>query len=576
VPVAPVEEDEPGGMLEVRRRRHVGSTAPGVRERPETWPAGGLRLPGVWGALLLAWLSFTPSLLPRGPVTQGIVGGISGAIGYGLGVLAASVWRAFADRDPRPAGASAWRWTAVAAVVGTTVAVIVGRVTQGRVLELMGGAPGPAWLILLTPVLLVGVLAVLLAAARWVRRTTRRLTALLGRHVGPRAARTLGWMLVTAASVLVVTGLLLDGFIAVADRAFSARDTSTAEGVEPPTSSFRSGGPGSLIEWDTLGRQGRTFVAAGPTADEVQGFTGVASPEPVRVYAGLASESDVELRARRAVDDLERAGGFDRANLLVATTTGTGWLEPGTMASFEYVAGGDSAIVSMQYSYLPSWLSYLVDQPRARQAGRELFDAVYERWSARPTETRPRLYVFGESLGSFGAEAAFSGEFDLRNRTDGALFVGPPGFNVLHREFTGSRDPGSTQILPVLRDGRTVRFAGGPTPARSLGDGPWEGTRVLYLQHASDPIVWWDTRLLLRRPDWLREPRGPDVLDEVVWVPFVTFWQVTGDMPFAVEVPDGYGHRYSSASVDAWATILQPPGWDEGRADVLRELIAPD
>jgi uncharacterized membrane protein len=536
----------------------------------DLWP-----LPGVWGALLLGWLSFSPSLLPRGPITQGIVGGISAAIGYGLGLLFASVWRAFADRTPRPGSLAVWRATVVVGTAGTIVAILLGRLTQRRVLELMGTEAGPVWQTVLTPLVAVGVLLGLVAVSRWVRFGTRRLTALLGRRIGPRAARTLGWLLVTIAAVLLVTGVLFDGLIAVADRAFSTRDTTTADGVEPTTSELRAGGPGSAIAWDTLGRQGRNFVAGGPSVDELTDLVGSAAPEPVRVYSGIATESDVEQRARLAVDDLERAGGFDRTHLLVATTTGTGWLEPGTMASFEYIAGGDSAIVSMQYSYLPSWLSYLVDQPRAREAGRELFDAVYERWVSRPPEERPQLYVFGESLGSFGAEAAFSGEFDLRNRTDGALFVGPPGFNVLHREFTASRDPGSPQVRPVLRDGRTVRFTDGTVPATSLGDAAWDGPRVLYLQNASDPVVWWDTRLLLRRPDWLEEPRGDDVLDEVVWVPFVTFWQVTGDMPFSVEVPDGHGHRYSTDSVDAWADILRPEGWDLDRADRVRELIQP-
>ena len=107
------------------------------------------------------------------------------------------------------------------------------------------------------------------------------------------------------------------------------------------------------------------------------------------------------------------------------------------------MTGGDSATVSMQYSYLPSWMSYLVDQERAREAGRALFDAVYDRWSRLPMDNRPRLVVVGESLGSFGGETAFSGEYDLRNRTAGAIFAGPPNFNVLYREFVDGRDVGS-------------------------------------------------------------------------------------------------------------------------------------
>ncbi|MFE2123124.1 alpha/beta-hydrolase N-terminal domain-containing protein, partial [Rhodococcus aetherivorans] len=58
-------------------------------------------LPGCWGALIFACLSFTPSLLPRGGLLQGLICGITAAIGYGLGVFAAFVWRAFADRGPR-------------------------------------------------------------------------------------------------------------------------------------------------------------------------------------------------------------------------------------------------------------------------------------------------------------------------------------------------------------------------------------------------------------------------------------------------------------------------------------------
>ena len=66
-------------------------------------------LPGLCFALIFTCLSFTPSLLPRGSVVQGVVCGITAAIGYGVGVLGAWVWRAFADREPRPARLAAAR-----------------------------------------------------------------------------------------------------------------------------------------------------------------------------------------------------------------------------------------------------------------------------------------------------------------------------------------------------------------------------------------------------------------------------------------------------------------------------------
>ena len=299
-------------------------------------------------------------------------------------------------------------------------------------------------------------------------------------------------MAVVTVTWLVASGLLLNGLAGLADRSFSVRNTTTAEGVEQPTSGLRSGGPGSLVSWESLGRQGRTIAGTGPSAAEIAALSG--SP---------AQGADPRLRRHRLgratwrsgpswpSSDLERAGGFDRANLLVATTTGSGWLDAGAIDSFEYLTGGDSAIVAMQYSYLPSWISYLVDQEKAREAGRELFDAVYDRWSRLPQADRPRLFVFGLSLGSFGGETAFSGEYDLRNRTAGALFAGPPNFNTLYREFTDDRDAGSLEVEPVYKGGRAVRFtndvAAGVEPAAA----PWDETRILYLQHPSDPIVWW-------------------------------------------------------------------------------------
>jgi uncharacterized membrane protein len=394
--------------------------------------------------------------------------------------------------------------------------------------------------------------------------------------MGRRAARALGWVAVVVGTWLVVSGLLLNGLAGLADRSFSVRNGATAEGVEQPTSALRSGGPGSLVSWESLGRQGRTIAGTGPSASEIAAWSGSEAKEPIRAYAGTVSAGDVEERAELAVRDLERAGGFDRGNLLVATTTGSGWLDPGAVDSFEYETGGDSAVVAMQYSYLPSWLSYLVDQKKAREAGRQLFDAVYDRWSKLPPAHRPRLFVFGLSLGSFGGETAFSGEYDLRNRTAGALFAGPPNFNTLYREFTDHRDAGSREVEPVYKGGRSVRFTNDVVAGVPPTAAPWEGTRVLYLQHPSDPIVWWGPSLIWDRPDWLGEPPGRDVLEAMTWIPLVTFWQVTVDLPLAAGVPPGHGHTYTAEFVDGWADILQPPGWTPTKAEQLRDIITTD
>jgi uncharacterized membrane protein len=41
------------------------------------------------------------------------------------------------------------------------------------------------------------------------------------------------------------------------------------------------------------------------------------------------------------------------------------------------------------------------------------------------------MFVAGESLGSFGGEAAFTDAQDMANLTSGVLFSGPPSFNTL-------------------------------------------------------------------------------------------------------------------------------------------------
>ena len=67
--------------------------------------------------------------------------------------------------------------------------------------------------------------------------------------------------------------LVVDTFFDWANRCFGTFDTETPPGIVQPTSTLRSGGPGSLCPWDTLGYEGRNFTGGGPAVT-----TSVASP----------------------------------------------------------------------------------------------------------------------------------------------------------------------------------------------------------------------------------------------------------------------------------------------------------
>jgi uncharacterized membrane protein len=179
--------------------------------------------------------------------------------------------------------------------------------------------------------------------------------------------------------------------------------------------------------------------------------------------------------------------------------------------------------------------------------------------------------LYGESLGSNGAQAALGDP--AAGRADGALFVGPPSSNRLRADVAPRRDPGSPERLPVYRAGANVRFAADvPSLARQLPT-TWQEPRVLFLQQASDPVVWWSPDLLLQRPDWLEEPRGRGVISSMRWYPVVTFWQVTADLVEANRMPAGAGHRYGTLVADAWAALAPPPGWTQGDTVRLRRAL---
>jgi uncharacterized membrane protein len=276
------------------------------------------------------------------------------------------------------------------------------------------------------------------------------------------------------------------------------------------------------------------------------------------------------------LSELERTGAFDRKLLVIVPTTGTGWINPVAARSLEMMYNGDTALVGSQYSYLPSWISFLGDREKSMESGRLMIDAIHDRWLQLAPDRRPKLVLYGESLGSMGGQGAFGWLPDIaRMGFSSVLWVGPPNASPLWRAITVRRDPGTPEVEPRYDNGRTVRFSEGTNTEEIARDTaqPWEGTRVLFLQHPSDPIVWWSEDLLFNRPDWLREPPGRDRTASMRWYPIVTFWQVAADMTNAVSVPGGHGHNYGDYVLDGWAAVAPPDGWTPEDTERIRVAL---
>ena len=305
---------------------------------------------------------------------------------------------------------------------------------------------------------------------------------------GAPAARLLAHGITAAvlvvAVVLLTRDVVVDGFLDWANKRFGQYDTTTAPGVVAPTTPTASGSLASLV-LATLGEYGRSFVATATPA-ELRAFHGPAAEvkRPIRVYAGLRSAGTPDERPR-AVRELERTGAFQRGSWASSPPPAPAGPDPNAASSVEYLHGGDTALVGLQYSYPPSWISFLVDRDEAAEAGIALYRHVHERWSQLPADDRPRLLVFGESLGSFGAEAGMgrrrrglAGQAGRRVGRGAVHRPRPPATSGTSSPTTGSRAP------PC---GARVRRRPGAVrqPARRPG-APRPGLaapRVLYVHH---------------------------------------------------------------------------------------------
>ena len=348
------------------------------------------------GTLFFA-ASLTPSLIPRSFLIQGVLSRLCFSIGYALGVGWHWLWRFLELPEPKRRLLHIANLTA-AIVCALVVAVFLWRAAgcQNSIRALMGLEPVDTGHPLEVGAIALLTFLVLLALSRLFALILVFISDWLGRIMPIRTAYAIGTAVAAVLFWTAADGLLFRYALRAADSSFERLDSLIPPDAVPPADPMKTGSAASLVRWQDLGRMGRDYVATGPTAAEIGAFTGRPAKQPVRVYVGLQSGESPQDRARLALRELIRAGGFDRSTLIVATPTGTGWMDPAGVDTVEYLRDGDIATVAVQYSYLASWLSLSVEPGYGAESARAVFrdlrllDEAAEGPSAEALSFRPQ------------------------------------------------------------------------------------------------------------------------------------------------------------------------------------------
>ena len=535
-----------------------------------SWPAKVLRRASIVGlifALFGLWTALTPSLVPRTWWMVAVNVWLSTLFAYGIGGFIGRIsrWLAEITRLHVTVSTSAVRgirrsWYAILTLI--SLGMFIWCTRQQRSVSDAVGLPRKVWFaqtvgVLTGLVFFVTTVLLMRFIAHGIRTLYTGVHRFIAQPVLAVVVVALSVALLLWATNNVIVRTTANGVAHV----MAQTNAQTAAGRTPPTSPLRSGSPASLQTWDGLGREGKDVVTDGPSAAMISDVMGKPAKEPIRVYAGLNTQRDYTAEARGVLAELIRTGAFHRKVLVIQNGTGSGWVEEWSVSAVEYLTRGDCATATMQYSYLGSVGAFLLDRESPKQGARALFTVIYNYWKTLDPQTRPKLYTSGVSLGSFGGQAAFASINDMVSKVDGAVWVGTPGFTPIWKDLEKHRREGSPEIVPVIDNGRVVRFIGNPREITHDHWGapypPWRShTRIAYVQHPSDPVTWWSPEMIWAEPDWMRERAGNDVNPHILWTPWSSFWQVTADMTLATTPPGGHGHNYHSEFIPVWAAVL--------------------
>ena len=527
----------------------------------------GLSFLGVIAALAMYAVSVSPSLMARSWAWHAVASGILVACGYVAGVVVQNVAQlvirltglTISASEPVELGfrigigalfALWWLYAVIQSYRRARKAAALVNMpgeTFGEYLLGTAGAVVVSWMLLRIVGALNGLCWMLIAS--------------LDAHMPRPAAIVVSMVILFAIMFFLTSKVILRGGIGFFRRKAEQLNMRTARGIYQPVVPERSASPASSVTWESVGGQGRVFLGRGPSRLDIAQVCGGVAMEPIRVYSGMPTGgAGIEQAAATVVAELHRTGAFDRAVILIAASTGSGWVDEWQVQPLEFLTRGNCATASLQYSYVPSVLNWLTGLEPAQEASAALFAAVRAELDLMDEADRPALFVCGESLGAFASQSVFESFEDVLARVDGALWVGTPSFTPMHAALTAARHKGSPEVAPVVHNARRVRFVNEPSDLRTdlYGRelGPWGFPRVVYAQHPSDPVVWWTNKLIWTQPDWLRERAGRDVSLNVEFTRFATYIQVLADLPVAGTAPGGHGHTYHEELIPLWRGIL--------------------
>jgi uncharacterized membrane protein len=196
--------------------------------------------------------------------------------------------------------------------------------------------------------------------------------------------------------------------------------------------------------------------------------------------------------------------------------------------------------------------------------------ALTPKLKAIPPGERPKVVLFGESLGAWTSQDAFIGQGTrglAEAGVDYAIWIGTPHGSEW-KDQVNSGGPGI--------DARTVGTFDRIDDLDELDPAARQSLRYVMVSHTNDGVVLFGPELLVQQPSWLGSPetRPRKIPRGQRWIPITSFVQTLIDTKNAARVVPGKfeaeGHDYRADIVPFFNGVL---GFGE-ESDVLERMTA--